>query len=134
MLRTRAIRNTALTVLLPLLFLNASSARALYRRVFDNLARSECCCPPTAEPHAVPHAAVAKACCCDVEQPKVGARAQARLERSEVSQLRAPVAAIAPPRFDLASRWAVVEAQRAVAELDPPIGPPLILRKCSFLI
>jgi hypothetical protein len=133
MLQSRAIRNSMLAALLPLLFLNAGSARALYRCVFDGVARSECCCPPAARPHAVPDS-VSRASCCDFEQPGAAAVMQARVDRSEVAQLRAPVALLALPRLDFASSWTVVETQRLRAGLDPPPGPPLLLLKRSFLI
>jgi hypothetical protein len=136
MSHVQAIRKAALALLVPLLFLNGGSARALYRCVFDNVARVECCCPPSARPRSVEveGPTLSRASCCELEQPRAGVHAQARPERSDISQLRAPVAALSAPRLDLASRLAVQTSQRLNAGLDPPLGPPLILLKRSLLI
>jgi hypothetical protein len=135
MLHVQAIRKAALALLLPLLLLNGGSARALYRCAFDNVARVQCCCPPSARvARVVDCPTLSRAPCCEYEQPKAGVHAQARPDRSEFTQLRAPVAALPAPRLDLASRLAVQTTQRLNAGLDPPQGPPLILLKRSFLI
>jgi hypothetical protein len=135
MLQGRLSRTIALAVLLPLLLLNVGSARALYRCAFDNVARSECCCPPTAAKLPVQGSTATKSCCCKVESSKAGpVPAQARVERSEASKLRIPVVLVALLRPDFALHRSVADAQRAYPKSDPPIGPPLILLKRSFLI
>lgn len=135
MFHKRATRHIGLAAaLLPLLLVNAGSARALYRCIYDNVARSECCCPQSAIPAQPSHCAISEASCCDIERSMATTHSQARVERSELAQLRAPVAVLAVPRLLSAAPGVLVEARRRSAALDPPIGPPLLLLKCSFLI
>jgi hypothetical protein len=120
--------------LLPLLLASTGSARALYRCIYDNVARAECCCPSTAAAAQPSRTTLSKASCCDIERPRATTRSHARVERSELAQLRAPNAVLPVPRLLSAALGAMVEARRMSAALSPPIGPPLLLLKRSFLI
>jgi hypothetical protein len=130
----RAIRNTALAVLLPLLLLNTGSVRTLYRCVFDQVARTHCCCPTAARPQRLADGPIAKPSCCNAERSQAGTPAQARLDRGDAMQLRAPVATLTLADLYAFLRPAVARPGPVNGALGPPPGPPLILLKRSLLI
>ena len=131
----RLLRGLAVAAVLPLLLLEAGAARALYRCMYDGVARSACCCPEKVSLPHEPASSVTSPCCCTVERPSGSpAQAQARVERTSTTELSAPLVAVVPrvaftdPR--LASR-----AFHARAGVDPPYArPPLILLKSSLLL
>ena len=133
-MNARALKAIAMTLVLPLLLLEVSTARALYRCAYDGVARTACCCPAKVSARSEAPVTVTKPCCCTVERSSLGPEPQARVERSSASEVSAslatPVAPVwlAEPR--LASR--PFHVRRG---LDPPYArPPLILLKSSLLI
>jgi hypothetical protein len=124
------IRSVAFAVLAPLLLLHAAGAYALSGCLE---ARPACCCARKSH-EPVSDAATIQGCCCPADHPTATPAPTARVERNELSQPRAPLAAALLPRFDLARTQGIVWCQRLRAGADPPSGPPLILLKQSFLI
>ena len=122
-----------LAALLPLVFVQGASARALYRCVYDGIARTSCCCAGKSAQIPVSHATASRASCCKVEHLEV-VSAQARLERSDRVVPRAPVCTSAlPPRVAKPSLPTAL-LMRARVGASPPLNTPLILLKSSLLI
>ena len=123
-----------LATVLPFAFAQVASAGALYRCVYDGVARTSCCCPAKPAEAPVSHPTASKSCCCDVEPSKVDLNgAQGRLERTDHVVPRAPVYPLPLPlRF---AREAQPSAPMQIrAGLSPPFQTRLILLKSSLLI
>lgn len=137
MLGPRTSRRIVAALVAPcLLLVGTGTARAMFRCPMDDVARDACCCPDrdAPAPGGAPGVAFNRSCC-DVElrASQAATDARAQVERFDPSRLLALAIAVvlapAAPSLDPPAR--AIAFARA---LHPPAGPPLLLRKRSFLI
>lgn len=110
------------------LLASTASARSLFRCRYDAIARDRCCCPPE-EARAAATASLSRACCCERETIHV-VKAPST-ESHSVAPAFLAVAALVPyqPLATPRPRRVAWSARDGAAH-----GPPLLLRKQSFLI
>ncbi len=133
MLPRRRIHHIVATVVAVLvLSMGTGFASAVFRCQIDGEARDVCCCPKPESTHETGDPLASRACCCQVELARsVASDVRVQTEKLETTKLVHPtivvMAVIAPVHRPVytTTRWFADH---------PPVGPPLILQKCSLLI
>jgi hypothetical protein len=119
-------RVTAVLLLPFLVLVGTGGARASFFCREERVLRASCCCPK-GEPPQTP--VVERTSCCDVKTLRAPAAEPRRVsDDASFAQLPAPAPVVAvaapPPRLII----------RPFRDAHPPVGPPLIVAKQSFLL
>ena len=135
--RSRIQRIFATVVALLLLSVGTGFASTVFRCAIDGKARNACCCPAsskgTKSKQPTSHDVIAsRACCCQIEMAaSAAADVRIQADRSDAAKI------VVPPVMTKT----IVEPVRQMATAStpciddhPPVGPPLLHRKCSLLL